>query len=183
MGHKFGRLLVVSTAIRPTEAKDRAARWECLCDCGATTIVRAAALVSGHTTSCGCWHAEAIGHRARVHGHSGRASSTPEYRAHKMMRQRCKPNAEHHAAYHDRGISVWPAWDCAEGFLDFLAHVGPRPGDGYSLDRIDNDRGYEPGNVRWSTQKTQTLNRRTVGKMQIEIRRLRQIIEDAGLEC
>jgi hypothetical protein len=67
-----------------------------------------------------------------------------------------------YSKYGARGIRVWYPWRCGErGFRKFLAHVGPRPGSGYTLGRIDNDRGYEPGNVRWETWTQQQNNRRS----------------------
>ena len=74
------------------------------------------------------------------------------------MRSRCN-NAGHasYKWYGARGISVDPAWD---NFATFKKDVGPRPGEGYSLDRKDNDGNYAPGNTRWSTPMEQYLNSR-----------------------
>ena len=72
-------------------------------------------------------------------------------------------NPEHIAFknYGARGITVCEEWREAEGgFDDFLLHIGPRPDGQHSLDRIDNDQGYRPGNVRWTDRKTQQNNRR-----------------------
>lgn len=75
------------------------------------------------------------------------------------MRRRClDPNHAKYADYGGRGITVCEAW--AESFESFFDHIGLRPGPGYSLDRINNDRGYEPGNVRWATASQQNKNRR-----------------------
>lgn len=94
---------------------------------------------------------------ARSHGLSN--GNSAEYRAWQAMKTRCtNPNFKGWADYGGRGITVCPEW--TESFEAFFAHVGERPGPGYSLDRIDNDRGYEPGNVRWSTKVEQMLNRR-----------------------
>jgi hypothetical protein len=63
-------------------------------------------------------------------------------------------------AYGGRGIRVCDAWIGPNGFAPFYQHMGPRPGPDFSLDRIDNDGNYEPGNVRWATHATQSNNQR-----------------------
>lgn len=76
------------------------------------------------------------------------------------MIQRCtNPKRAKFAIYGGRGISVCHRWRAS--FADFLADVGPRPGRGFSLDRIDVNGNYEPGNVRWSSATEQSRNRRT----------------------
>lgn len=90
-------------------------------------------------------------------GTSHGMSRTPEYRAWLNLIQRCENPREkdfHH--YGGRGISVWPEWRAS--FAVFFTAVGRRPSPRHSLDRIDNDRGYEPGNVRWATQSEQMRN-------------------------
>lgn len=75
------------------------------------------------------------------------------------MRTRCtNPNHNSYKHYGGRGIRVCDEW--AQSFQSFYAHVGPKPSPDHTLDRIDNDRGYEPGNVRWATWKEQGENRR-----------------------
>lgn len=76
--------------------------------------------------------------------------------------RRChSPKSSSYANYGGRGLAVCDEWrDKERGFERFYAHVGPRPSPKHSLDRIDNSRGYEPGNVRWADKKTQTANRR-----------------------
>ena len=84
---------------------------------------------------------------------------TPEYKALVGAIARCQPTNRVHAYYFDRGITVCEKWKIlATGFSDFLAHIGPRPSAKHSLGRIDNNRGYEPGNVRWATAKEQANN-------------------------
>jgi hypothetical protein len=74
-------------------------------------------------------------------------------------RYRChNPNAASYKHYGGRGITMCDAW--RENFSDFFEYLGPRPSKKHSIDRIDNDRGYEPGNVRWATRKMQSKNRR-----------------------
>lgn len=74
------------------------------------------------------------------------------------MKNRVKPTSRDRAIYFDRGIGVCAEW--AGSFEQFFRDMGPRPGPDYSLDRIDNDRGYEPGNCRWTTRSAQARNRR-----------------------
>lgn len=80
----------------------------------------------------------------------------PEYAVWSSMKARCSnPKNLQYRHYGGRGISVSPSF---YKFLDFLAYVGRR-GDGLSLDRINNDGNYEPGNVRWATKRQQMVNR------------------------
>jgi hypothetical protein len=84
---------------------------------------------------------------------------TPEYKAWQDMKDRChNPRSHAYRHYGGRSINVCPEW--RKSFLAFYAHVGPRPGKGYSVERIDNDGNYEPGNVKWATTKEQSRNRR-----------------------
>jgi hypothetical protein len=94
------------------------------------------------------------------HGHlRDGAAFSPEYRAWKAMIERCEnPRCKFYRNYGGRGISVHASW--RKSFATFLADTGNRPTDKHSLDRIDNDRGYEPGNVRWALRCQQNRNRR-----------------------
>src|SRR5882724_8534937 len=84
-------------------------------------------------------------------------SRTPEYRSWSGIIQRCtNPAKEHYENYGGRGITLHPAW--RHDFLAFLAHVGPRPTPKHSIDRINNDLGYVPGNLKWSTITEQRKN-------------------------
>ncbi len=74
------------------------------------------------------------------------------------MKSRCKPDFGQAHDYHDRGITVCAEW--LNNYPAFLAEVGLRPEGDYSLDRIDNDVGYRPGNVRWASRKEQSINKR-----------------------
>lgn len=96
------------------------------------------------------------------HGFAMRGRNrTPEYNAWSGMNARCHCETNKLFSYYGaRGITVCPEWRGAGGFLKFLAHIGRRPGPGYSIDRIENDRGYEPGNVRWATRVQQMENTR-----------------------
>ena len=86
-------------------------------------------------------------------------SYTLEYRAWQQMRLRCtNPKHAAYPAYGGRGITVCARWLASpQAFLD---DMGPKPSPHHELDRIDNNRGYEPGNCRWATRKTNDRNRR-----------------------
>lgn len=91
--------------------------------------------------------------------HNPPGQRTPEYLAWQNMRRRCgDPNHPNWKHYGGRGISVCQSWQ--QHFLHFFEHVGERPSPEHSLDRIDNDGNYEPGNVRWATAEQQANNRR-----------------------
>jgi hypothetical protein len=92
------------------------------------------------------------------HGQTG----TPEYIAWANMLQRChNPRNPTYARYGACGVVVCDNW--RRSFTAFLEDVGPRPTRRHTLDRIDNEGNYEPGNVRWATWKVQSNNRRPRG--------------------
>lgn len=165
-GEKLGRLTILCEATK--NPKTGRVRWHCRCDCGEEFIANGSDLYGNRTTSCGCLQRErtAAANARRIrHGHArdnglgGRATS-PEYRSWKAMKERCRNvNAPNYHLYGGRGISVCERWLEKDGFNNFLADLGERP-DGATLDRINNDGNYEPGNVRWATPKEQSNNRR-----------------------
>lgn len=97
------------------------------------------------------------------------ARYTPEYTAWCNMRKRCAdPKHESYPLYGGRGIRVAAAWAQADGFAAFAKHVGPRPSARHTLDRIDTNGNYEPGNVRWATRTEQTRSRRNATTLTFE---------------
>lgn len=126
----------------------------CMCDCGNTKLVTAENLSRGYTKSCGCLAKERNKKMSR-HGMAG----SPEYRSWKSMMARCKnKNHEAYPRYGGRGITVDERWN---DFSVFYEDVGPRPGLEYTLDRIDNEKGYCAANCRWATKKEQNNNTRS----------------------
>lgn len=151
-GLTFGRLTVTKEGEREKEQR----RWYCLCECGNTVLVLQASLRSGSTTSCGCLHSEVVSNTFSTH----RLSRSPEYLIWSSMKRRCYNQRNiGYALYGGRGIKVCDRW--RNDFLAFLNDMGPRPSLKHSLDRIDNDRDYEPGNCRWATIQEQGRNKRS----------------------
>lgn len=107
----------------------------------------------------------------------------PLYNAYVCMKQRCfNPNNPSYKHYGGRGISVCQSW--RDDFDNFLADMGPRPSPRHSIDRIDNDGNYEPGNCRWADKKTQRVNgrgRRRLITFQGETLRKYEWAERAGM--
>jgi len=88
-----------------------------------------------------------------------RAKFSYAYNSHKSMMGRMNPNNENFKRYGGRGITICEKWVGVDGFKNFLRDMGDRP-QGYTIDRIDNDKGYEPDNCKWSTPSEQNRNQR-----------------------
>jgi hypothetical protein len=161
-GQTFGRLTVIGLA--PKSASGHT-RWHCCCECGEECTVLSTGLVSGNSASCGCLQREATAssNATRIkHGHTRGHKTSPEWRSWKSMLDRCSlPSMPNYPLYGGRGITVCEQWRGKDGFSQFYSDLGKRP-KGCSLDRIDSDGNYEPGNVRWATAKEQSNNRRAL---------------------
>ena len=153
-GSRYSRLLVIERSGSDNYGR---ATWLCRCDCGASPVVAGYQMRSGKTRSCGCLQNEIRDKRVRTHGHSVGGRS-PTYNSWQSMKTRCtnssNPDWE---IYGGRGITACVEW--RESFEQFLADMEVRP-EGRTLDRIDSDGNYEPGNCRWATPAAQQLNRR-----------------------
>ena len=124
----------------------------CECDCGTVKRVRLDGLRNGHTKSCGCLQKEKVStHGMRDH---------PLYGTWFMMNDRCSNNEnKSHYYYGARGITVCERW--LNSFENFFEDMGIRPA-GMTLDRIDNDKGYNKENCRWTSRNVQSRNSRRI---------------------
>lgn len=161
---QFRALVVVQRAPRTGGGE---AKWVCRCACGAEVVAKSSALRTGGHTSCGCLRSETARRRAIAcgvpdntkhgHGKARKKTRTPTYVTWMNMIQRTtNPQNPAWKNYGGRGITVCDRW---RDFANFLADMGERPA-GLTLDRIDNDRGYGPGNCRWATWSQQRRNQR-----------------------
>jgi hypothetical protein len=130
--------------------------WRCRCECGVERVVQTGNLNAGVSRSCGCLRDEETRVRETTHG----MIHTPEYQTWQAMRSRCgNPNNHCYSQYGGRGIRVCQEWQ--DSFEAFFAHVGKKPSAAHTIERINNDGHYEPGNVKWATAAEQSLNKRT----------------------
>ena len=155
-GQRFGRLIAIDSFRRNRVNGKSEKVWNCACDCGGSAVGSAAQLRSGGLTSCGCRLREHASKMNASHGMTG----TKVYRAWKGIKRRClNPSEPAYKNYGGRGVSIYPEW--AENFELFYAEIGDPPTSEHTVERINNDLGYIPGNVKWATRLEQRRNRRS----------------------
>jgi hypothetical protein len=157
-GRRFGRWTVL--AIHPERVrygKISCVLWLARCDCGSERIVFAATLRSGVSKSCGCFRREQAIKQNTRHGHTSGGRRSLAYARWQGMLRRCfNPNVRQYCWYGGRGITVCERWLKFENFYADMSDPPP----GLSLDRINVNGDYEPGNCRWATPTEQVRNRR-----------------------
>ncbi len=161
VGQRFGRLVV----LRLSHKNARGDFFACRCDCGKENVVGRANLF--RVKSCGCFRRENTTKMRTTHGMSRRGH--PHHYLYQLwsgIKRRCyNENEKGYADYGGRGIKIHPKW--RNDFVAFsnyvLETIGHKPNGLYSLDRINNDGSYVPGNIRWLSYQDQARNtRRTI---------------------
>ena len=149
-GQKFNRWTVICKSSKTNSFYN--VLWVCRCECGIVRDVLSGNLVRGLSKSCGCLNRE---------NHSKHnLSKTAEYKTWLGIKSRClNPKNEAYNNYGGRGIKICDRW--LNSFENFYADMGLKPSEEYSIDRIDNNGHYEPGNCKWNTFEEQQNNKRT----------------------
>jgi hypothetical protein len=178
-GTRFGKLTATGQSEIRKSGNKKLSYHKCICDCGKTTWARGTSLRYGTTLSCGCYRTEQ--RIASIKKHN--LSNSRLYRIWNDMRTRCnKEYCDHFKDYGGRGIKVCSEWDnLNDGFQNFYEWS---MSNGYSndltIDRVDNDGDYKPGNCRWVTQYEQNRNKRNNHYLDIDGER--KIITDIAKE-
>ena len=160
-GRSYGTLTVLKFAHRETKGRVTRLFWNCRCACGRLCIKEGACLRHGNTKSCGeSFHSHEVRSKAlseanKKHG----LSDTPEFRAWAAAKNRCtNPKNPAYKNYGGRGIRMSEEW--MQSFETFIREVGFAPTEEHTLERIDVERDYEPGNIVWATMHEQGQNKR-----------------------
>jgi len=151
-GSVFGALTVIH---REKNLPDGTATWRCVCQCGNTRVIAGTKLRAGRNKSCGCLLSQLISESLKTHG----KSKDRIYNIWLGMIFRCSPSNKTNSkkTYYDKGINVCDRWMTFENFLEDMGIPEPHQ----SIDRKDNNKGYNKENCRWADWKTQANNKST----------------------
>jgi len=175
-GQKFGRLIAIEALAK---REFRGVVWLCKCDCGSYVEVVSNKLRQGNTKSCGCLNKERVIEVNKIHGHAANKMKTPTYSTWGALKSRCNnPNDKRYDYYGGRGITVCKRW--LRSFENFLEDMGERPKDS-TIDRIENDGGYEPDNCRWATREKQIRNSRQAKLNPLKVQVIKKLLKESNL--
>lgn len=161
----FGRLTTAGPRFRlPSGNKGAHATYQVhTCSCGNTILCAIVNVQAGRTQSCGCLNDESRVTSNTKHGHTSRGNKwSLTYRSYSSMKNRCYYKANNrYPDYGGRGIMVCDRWlePNGQGFLNFLADMGPRPSPEHSVERKEVNGNYCPENCRWATLEEQAVNK------------------------
>ena len=128
--------------------------WICECSCGDISKYTGTRVKNGYVTDCITCSRSRCAEKNKTHG----MRYSAEYKIWSGIKQRCtNPKSSDYKRYGGNGILLFKEWE--KSFEAFFSYIGTRPNDEYSIDRIDNSKGYLPGNIRWATKKEQARNK------------------------
>lgn len=157
------------TVLRRGENFGTVTRWVCRCICGTEKLIRAGHLATGASTNCGCIKPP------KKHGQAAGKKFSKKYRTWRYMMARCtNPNHKNAGIYYGLMCQDWLE------FTNFDKDVPDPPSEEYTIDRVENEKGYEPGNVRWVLMAEQHRNQRNC--RWIEFDGKRQLLTDWAKE-